>query len=302
MRRIALLLLVTLLLVWVEVRSASQAPTASLPAPGAPAPHVAVAKGRVDVEGGVYKLAASRDGLIKEVFAEEGAEVERGQILARLNDEQARLALAQADAELAQTRAERPVLEVRLRATEREVRRLAPLASDGTVARRDLDQAQDDLQLVRTQIHQNEAAVEVALRRRAVAAYEVQQRAVRAPRAGRIVRRQARPGDGVSTLNVTPLFLFVPNTPRIVRAELDERFVDRVRPGMRAEITFEAGESPHFGGRVLRVGQVFGDKQLSGDPTEKVDVRVVDCVLSMEDQSLVIGQRVLVKIFPEPQP
>ncbi len=300
MRRITPALLVSLaVVVAVEVRSVPPPPLASSATASAPSPFVAVAKGRVDVEGGVYKLAASRDGLIKEVFAEEGAEVKQGQLLARLDDEQARLALELADAELAQTRAERPVLEARLEAAEREVRRLLPLAADDTVARRDLDQAQDELRLLGAQVHQAEATVEAGLCRRAVAAYEVQQRAVRAPLDGRIARRQARPGDGVSTLNVTPLFLFVPNAPRIARAELDERFVDRVKPGMRAEFSLETDESRRFGGIVLRVGQVFGDKQLSGDPTEKVDVRVVDCVLSMEDQSLVIGQRVLVKILAE---
>ena len=44
--------------------------------------YIAVAKGRVDIEGGVIKLAAQRDGIIQQVLVEEGAHVKKDQILA----------------------------------------------------------------------------------------------------------------------------------------------------------------------------------------------------------------------------
>lgn len=264
----------------------------------ASSPYIAIAKGQVDVEGGVYRLAASRDGIVTGVFVEDGAEVRQGQVLARIDDKQPRLALAQAEAQVRQARAELPVLDARLRAAEREQRRLAPLTADDTATRREGDQAGDEVRVLAAQIEQARTAVTFAERARAVAAYEVEQRAVRAPMDGRIVRRQARLGDGISTLNVTPLFLFAPNTPRIIRAEVDERFVDRLRPGQAAEILLEVDEQRQFKGRVLRVGQVFGNKQPTGDPSEAADVRVVECVVSIDNQSLRIGQRVLVRILP----
>lgn len=113
------------------------------------------------------------------------------------------------------------------------------------------------------------------------------------------MRRQARPGDGISTLNVTSLFLFAPESPRIVRADLEERFVAAVQPGMTAQIALQADESRKFNGKVLRIGRVFGQRSHpTDDPADKQDVRTVECVLSIDDQGLLIGQRVLVSILP----
>jgi hypothetical protein len=102
----------------------------------------------------------------------------------------------------------------------------------------------------------------------------------------------------VSTLNVTPLFLFAPDSPRIVRADLDERFVEKIRADLPAEVVIEADETRVIPGKILRIGQVFGTKAPTGEPGERLDQRVVECVVSVEDQSLRIGQRVLVRIKP----
>lgn len=83
---------------------------------------------------------------------------------------------------------------------------------------------------------------------------------------------------------------------RIVRAELAERVIETVRPGMVAEVVPEADEKQTYTGRVLRVGLVFEPKRpRTDDPQERVDERVVECVLSIDQQHLLLGQRVLVK-------
>jgi HlyD family secretion protein len=257
--------------------------------------YVAAAKGRIDVEGGLVKLAAKRDGVVRAVLVEEGAEVRTGQVLAVLDDEQARLTAALSEAELAEARAQLAPLRVRLAAAEREVGRLRPLAAGDTVERRELDQAVDQAKLLRSEIAVAETAIATAERRLKVAQFEIEQRVVRAPADGRIVRRTARAGDGVSTLNVTPLFQFAPDTPRIVRAELEERYLNQVRPGQGAEITLEADENRHYKASVLRLGLVVGQRTPSDDPNEKQDNRVVECVLSLDAPDLLIGQWVIVR-------
>lgn len=259
-------------------------------------PYAAIAKGRVDIEGGIIHLAASRDGIIKQVFVEEGERVSKGQLLALLDDRQPRLSLDLAQREVEQAQAALPALQLRLKTAQREVKRLEPLMENQNASKQELDQARDQVALLHAEIKAARAAIAVNISRSKIAEYEVEQHAIRAPLDGTIVRRQARPGDGVSTLNVTPLFLFAPDAPPIVRADLEERFIDGVKPGMKAEIVPEADESKVFPAEVLRVGKVFGARQPSDDPAEKVDLRVVECVLSLTDQSLLIGQRVLVKI------
>jgi RND family efflux transporter MFP subunit len=255
-----------------------------------------MAKGRIDIEGGLIRLAASRDGIIQEVFVEEGAEVKKGQLLALLEDQQPRLNLELAQREVEQAQAALPLLEARLKAAQREVKRLEPLMRDEAASRQALDQARDHIAILNAEIKAVQAVVATSISRLKLAEYEVRQRAIRAPLDGVIIRRQARPGDGVSTLNVTPLFLFAPAAARIVRVELEDRFVSIVQPGMAAEVMPEADETRILPATVLRIAKVFGAKQPSEDPAEKADVRVVEGVLSLADQSLLIGQRVLVRI------
>jgi RND family efflux transporter MFP subunit len=261
---------------------------------------VAAAKGRIDIEGGVVKLAAKRDGVVHSVMVEEGAKVKAGQVLLVLDDEQARLSAALAQAELGQARTAEGPLQVKLGAAEREVRRLTPLAAKKLVDQRELDRAVDAVNLLQSELAAARAAVETAARKLKVAEFEIEQRVVRAPGDGRIVRRTARPGDGVSTLNVTPLFLFAPDKPRIVRAELEERFLGRVKPGQEAVVTMEADESQHFQATVLRLGLVVGQRTPTDDPNERQDNRVVECVLAIDAPVLLIGQRVIVRFVKAP--
>lgn len=276
----------------------SKRPHDSTPTP-ASSSYLAVLKGQVDIESGIVRLAASRDGIIREVLVNEGDYVRKGQVLATLDDAQARLQLEQARRELNQERAQLRPLRLRLQIAQREHARLVPLAADESVARQEIDQTNDQLALLQAEIAVAQAAVDSASSRENVAAYEVEQRQVRAPLDGQVVRRHARPGDGTSTLNVTTLFLFAPASPQIVRAELEERFIDAVRPGMPAQIVLQADERQTFTGKVLRIGRVFGHPGPTDDPMDKADIRTVECVLSIDQQSLRIGQRVLVRI-PRP--
>ena len=276
---------------WPEERGARK-PAAEPP----PQLYVAIAKGRVDVAGGLVRLAARRDGVVKEVFVEEGDVVKKGQVLATLIDDAARLAELVVQREVAQAQAAITVIQVRRHAAQREVDRFESVLPDAAVARIEYDQARDQLALAHAERKAAEANLVTSQSRLKQSAYERERSIIRAPMDGEIVRRTARPGDGVSSLNVTPLFVFAPNTPRIVRAELEERFVGEVAQGSAAEIVAEADESRVFTAKIVRVGRVFGLQQTVGDdPAQRQDVRVIEVVLSLEQNNLLIGQRVLVK-------
>jgi HlyD family secretion protein len=268
---------------------------AAKPVAAAASPFVASAKGQIDIEGGVIRLAAQREGVIEKVLVEEGDSVKPGQALVVLADEQPRRNAELARAEAQQAGAALPLLQARLTAAQRETRRLAPLAADDTVPRQELDTAGDQVRLINAEIRAAQAAVYTAQQRLKVAQYEIEQRVVRAPLAGTIVRRQARPGDGVSISTVTPLFLFAPESARIVRAEVEERFLSLVKPGQKAEVRLEADETQVFSANVLRLSRVVGNRAPSDDPNQRQDTRVVECVLSVDAAQLLIGQRVVVR-------
>lgn len=256
---------------------------------------VASAKGRIDIEGGVVRLAARRDGVIDKVLVEDGERVAAGQILATLDDAHARRNLELARSEVRQAERQVVTARIRLAAADREVKRLEPLASDDTIARQDLDRAHDEQALARAELGSLQAGVDTAVKRALIAAREVEERLVLAPVDGQIIQRQARPGNGVSTLNVTPLFLFAPDAPRIVRAELEERFIGAVKPAQQAEIILEADPARRWTGRVLRIGKVVGQRTPSDDPSERQDNRVVETVIAVDAKDVLIGQRVIVR-------
>jgi HlyD family secretion protein len=261
----------------------------------APSPYAATAKGRIDIKGGVLRLSARREGIVQKVLADEGDMVKAGQILAVLDDQQARVSADLARAELEQARRALPAIEARRTIAEREEARLAPLAADNTVARQELDLASDQVKLAKAEVAAAGAAVETATQRVKAAELEIEQRSIRAPMDGQIMRLQTRMGDVVSPQN--PLFLFAPHTTRVVIAELEERFVPEVKPGQSAEVILEADETHKFNARVLRIGRMVGARTPSDDPHERQDDHVVECLLSVDAPQLLIGQRVIVRIF-----
>ncbi|MBB5016764.1 RND family efflux transporter MFP subunit [Chitinivorax tropicus] len=259
-------------------------------------PWAAIAKGRISIEGGVINIAAPRPGIVQAVLVEEGTEVKAGAVLARIDDRESQLALRIKEQERDEARATLALLTLRQQIAQREWKRIASLPDDEVVSNQDRDNAKDQLTLANAEVTRQQATVAAAEAQVSAGRLEVEQHVVKAPLDGRIIRRQAKPGDGASTLNVTPLFMFAPHGPRIVRADLEERFVRSVASGQSAEVVLEADESKVYKAKVLRLGEVFGSRPENDDPTEKQDVRVIECVLSLDAPELKIGQRVVVKI------
>ena len=268
-------------------------PSTQTPPPGPR--YVASGKGRLDIEGGVIRLAAQRDGIIARVHAEEGDRVEAGQRLAELDHETARRQLRLAEAEREEARAVVTRAEIEVRAAQREAARLQSLAGNGNVSAQDRDQAVDRQDNARAGLQAARAAAASAEARRALAEREIDERLIVAPLAGQIVQRQARPGNGVSTLNVTPLFLFAPDGPRIARIEVEEHALPEIAVGQMAEIILDADDRKRWFGKVLRIGRMVGARTPSDDPAERQDNRVVEVVLSIDAPEALIGQRVIAR-------
>lgn len=261
--------------------------------------YIAMAKGFVDVESGVIKLAASRDGIIRQVMANEGDHVRAGQVLAMQDIQEATLAYGVAKAQLQELTAGLKRLQVQLSGSRRERKRLRSLFTTRSVSRRELDQTDDQIKVLKTEILAQHAAIETAQARVKVSGYEIELRTIRAPVDGYVAKRLARPGEGASTLSVTPLFWFIPDGPLVIRAEVDEEFIDKIKIGMQADVVLLVDEDRQYHASVSRIGRALGPKQPTVyDPRERADVRVVECLLTLDDNAsrLVLGQRVIVKI------
>lgn len=261
-------------------------------------PWVAVAKGYISIEGGLISIDAPRPGIIKEILVEEGSVVKKGQLLARIEDNEARDALEVKVNKQRETERDIEWTQQKLLIATREYNRIAKL-SHTVISVQTRENAADEVVLHQRELAMKKAALDTANAEIKAAELEVQKYLVVAPVDGRIVKRDAKPGEGASTLNVTRLFMLAPNTPRIVRAELEDVFVNVVKPGLHAEVTLENNDSHVFKAQVLRLGDVFGTRQNTDDPSVNQDTRVIECVLTLDAPISRIGQRVLVRILPE---
>jgi HlyD family secretion protein len=261
-------------------------------------PYAAVAQGKADVEGGIVNVAARRAGIVKEVYVQEGDRVAKGQILARQEDDEPKLAVQSAAAAVNQAKAQLELIEVQLATAKRERARLQTLAGANYVAAQKLDQAEDAIRSSEASLDAQRAAVTTAQAKLDQARYELELTVIRAPANGVIVRRYANPGAGASTLNVSNMFDLQPDAARIVRAEIPESAIPSVEIGQAVQISPEAAPDKVYTGRVLRRAAMFGARKLqSDDPTERSDERVVEVVVSADGAPLLIGQRVLVKFM-----
>lgn len=254
-----------------------------------------MARGQVDVEGGLVRVVASRDGRVEEVKAEDGDSVKAGAVLAVLDQRQARIGIGLANANLAQAVAQVDVLKAKLPLTSLQSRRISEAAGAGAASGQSADDAFAAVGVLKAEIGAADAAVKVARQRVDEAHAELDSRTITAPVAGRIVRRSVHVGDSVTAQSGSELFSLLPDRPRIVRAELNEAYVDLVKPGMQAEIVRDSDQGEPVMARVLRIGDVFGPSRLTDDPVERAGAHDVECVLQLEGGEFRIGQRVLVR-------
>ena len=263
-------------------------------------PYSAIAAGKVDIEGGLVDVAARAPGVVKEVFVQEGDEVKAGEILARQEDDDARLSRNRVAAQLAQAQAQAPILEVQLEAAVREESRLERLIADNATSQQIYEQAQDNTRQLRAQLEAQKASIALVRAQLAEANYQMELYVIRAPTDGTIVRRYANPGSGASTFSVTAMFQLQPNSLRIVRAEVEERPINLVKVGQKVEIVPESAQSTAYPGEVIRIAGVMGARKLrSDDPSERTDERVVEVVVDAEQAPVLVGQRVLVKFLKD---
>lgn len=266
-------------------------------ATAAPAPtYAAVARGRIDVEGGLLDLGMPREGTLAEVDVHEGERVHKGQPLASLDLEPGRLAVAAAQAGLDQARAQLALLGDKLAAAKQQASRLAAAERAGAGDGRSAEDAHNAAVELAAQQGAMRAGVAAAEQKLADARFELTRRTLRAPVDADVVRVAAQPGASVSPQAGT-LFVLLPRTPHIVRADLSEAYVDAVRPGMPALVSADGTpDARPWHAHVLRVGSVVGPSSLEDDPQLRANSRTVECVLAFDTaQTPRVGQRVLVR-------
>lgn len=125
---------------------------------------------------------------------------------------------------------------------------------------------------------------------------------VTAPETGTVLRLQVSVGSIVGPGSPVAPVVFAPAGPLVVRAEVDQESLGRVRVGMAATVQDEnRPDGPALKGRVKALSRYVAQKRAFVlEPGEVNDVRTVECVIELDSpgaEELWIGQRMRVRIL-----
>ena len=297
--------------------------------------------GRVEPYSEDIKIGSELSGRLKSVNVEEGDLIRRGQVLAELENADYRAQVESSKANVAakeaalrkvingarhQERAEAwsSVNEAKavMEDAQAELQRRQALFSAGVVSREELERyskeadvakakydaavqqhalvddhareedqslAEADLQLAKAQLEEAQARYEKTF--------------IRSSIDGTVLRKHHRSGESVSNSSTVPDPVLTIGDRRSlrVRVDVDETDVSKINVGQRAYVTADAFGKQKFWGRVVRVGQQLGQKNVRTDePTEKVDTKILETLVELDAGShLPDGLRVDAFILPE---
>ena len=191
-------------------------------------------------------VAAKITGRVTAVNTDEGMGVKEGQVLATLDDSDARVRLVSAQADRGAAAAAIRDLEVNLANAERELKRTQGLEASGIQTQQALDQAQTTVASLKARIELTKEQVRAADARIRVAQQDVENATIRAPFEGLIVSKDAQVGEMVSPISAgggftrTGIATLVDMKSLEIEVDVNESYIARVKPGQKVLATLDA--------------------------------------------------------------
>lgn len=191
-------------------------------------------------------VASKVTGRVVEVSLEEGQRVERGQIIARLDDSNARAALAQSEAQAKQAEAvmtsAQTAYEDALPIFERNQRQKAA----AVISAQSFDQAHAQIDAAKSELLVAQRALDTARAGRSIAERNLDDTIIRAPFSGIVTEKAAQAGEMVSPISAgsgftrTGIGTIVDMNSLEVEVDVSENFIGRVLPQRPVRIKLNA--------------------------------------------------------------
>jgi RND family efflux transporter MFP subunit len=185
-------------------------------------------------------------GKVLEVFVEEGKAVQKGQVLAKLDDSQARASLAVAQAQLETARRGAAEDEARLREAELTLARREQLVKEQVISKAELDAARAEVESLRARIAVAQQQINVADSQVKQRRTDLADMEVRAPFDGIAVSKDAQPGEMISPVSAGGGFTrsgigtIVDMSSLEIEVDVSESYINRVHPGQPVEAVLDA--------------------------------------------------------------
>jgi len=191
-------------------------------------------------------VSAKITGKVREIRIEEGQHVAEGDILATLDDSEARVDVALRRAQVEATRAQLTEAESASANAEREYRRQQDLADKKLTSISALDAARTQSEALRARVSSQTSAVRVAEESLQAAQVQLDNTIVRAPFAGVVTVKAAQPGEMISPISAgggsirTGIGTIVDMDSLEIQVDVSESYINRVQPGQKVEAVLNA--------------------------------------------------------------
>jgi RND family efflux transporter MFP subunit len=191
-------------------------------------------------------IAAKITGRVTGVFFDEGTRVSEGQLLATLDDSDAKRALDSSKADRDASQAAIADYEVQLRNAEIELRRADQLVKEGVQTQQALDTAHMNADSLRAKIALAKQQVLAADARIAVQQQALDNCTIRAPFAGIAVSKDAQVGEMVSPVSAgggftrTGIATIVDLHSNEVEVDVSEAYIAKVQPNQPVNAVLDA--------------------------------------------------------------
>jgi RND family efflux transporter MFP subunit len=230
---------------WRSANSAIPVTTVTVETPDAASGAVLNASGYV-VARRLATVSSKVTGRVTEVLFEEGAEVQAGQVLARLDPATTRAEYEVASSSLEASRRNLREIEVRLADARRTLERNRTLVERKLVAQSVLDTSAAEVAALQARLAATRANVDVAQAQVGLSRQNLSDLEIRAPFAGVVISKDAQPGEMVSPISAgggytrTGVATIVDMDSREVEVDVNEAYINRVRAGQKVECVLDA--------------------------------------------------------------
>ncbi|MCP4270579.1 MAG: efflux RND transporter periplasmic adaptor subunit [Gammaproteobacteria bacterium] len=185
-------------------------------------------------------------GKIERLNIEEGQTVKRNDILAELDDRQARITYQLAIAELAAIKAVNEELEILYQHEKQLFKRRQKLAANHLISDEIAESSEMKTRQIASQLKNKSALMEQSRQRLELAQYQLDQHKIRAPFDAVVISKNAQVGELISAGSAGGGFIrtgvgtIVDMSSLEIEVEVGESYINRVHPGQKVESRLDA--------------------------------------------------------------
>lgn len=213
-------------------------------------------------------LLAQREGAVMEIVKDEGSRVQKGQVLARLDDRQLTAQSEKAEADLRVTQNDVKYLEAELKAKRANYNRQQELRKYGLGSDADLEKAEFEAKGAEYDVDSQRSKVERSQAEIRTIQLELEKTRIRAPFDGVVVRRYIRQGQDV--VKDDKCFRVSQLSPLRVQFQVPEASGRGARPGDEVKVALMSDSQQVYSARISRISPMVDAASGSYDLTAQL--------------------------------